>query len=61
MRGSLTCQATGCRRHPERGDTIIRVSPKGEPFLGLCTEHYRLGLDILMGDAPNPLVPKEDQ
>jgi hypothetical protein len=35
------CQHDGCMRHPDSGDTIIRTSPKGEPFAGLCeAEHY---------------------
>lgn len=33
------CAAAGCDRHPAKGDTIIRISPKGEPFQGLCEEH----------------------
>jgi len=39
------CQAEECMRHPDSGDTIIRTSPKGQPFAGLCAEEHYPGLD----------------
>jgi RF-1 domain len=39
---SFGCSFPGCERHPSKGDTIIRISAKGEgqPFIGRCAEHY---------------------
>jgi len=34
------CSFTGCERHPQKGDAIFRVNPKGEPFEGRCSDHY---------------------
>lgn len=33
------CKRKGCKKHPSKGDNILRVSPKGYPFEGLCVEH----------------------
>lgn len=37
---AFQCDFAGCTRHPSKGDTITRISPKGQPFRGLCDEHY---------------------
>jgi hypothetical protein len=34
------CSFPGCDRHPSKGDTILRISAKGGPFVGRCAEHY---------------------
>lgn len=43
------CAAYGCQRHcRDDGDAVLsRISPKGpgEPFVGLCQDHY--GLDTV--------------
>lgn len=35
-----TCDYEGCEHGIETGHALYRVSPKGEPFVGLCEEHY---------------------
>ena len=37
----VVCSHEGCTRSVVNGDAIHRISPKGGPFAGLCTEHYR--------------------
>lgn len=37
---SMGCSFPGCDRHPSKGDTILRISAKGAPFVGRCVEHY---------------------
>lgn len=39
-RSDFTCQHPDCLAHPRDGDAIIRTSPKGGPFRGLCARHY---------------------
>lgn len=34
------CIEDGCTKGPSTGDALHRVSPKGEPFKGKCTEHF---------------------
>ncbi len=34
------CDHEGCERSIASGDALHRVSPKGSPFVGLCTEHH---------------------
>lgn len=35
----MGCKQDGCTRHPSNGDLIIRTSPKGQPFEGVCEKH----------------------
>jgi len=37
---SMACSFPGCERHPSKGDTILRISAKGVPFVGRCEKHY---------------------
>lgn len=39
-KGRFSCAAAGCAAHPSKGDTITRISPLGEPFVGLCAVHF---------------------
>lgn len=39
LENDFTCEHFGCNRHPSKGDTIFRTSPKGEAFRGRCEEH----------------------
>lgn len=34
------CDYEGCKNGLETGHALYRTSPKGEPFVGLCSEHY---------------------
>ena len=34
------CDFEGCERGIATGHALHRVSPKGEPFVGLCAEHF---------------------
>lgn len=46
---SFVCQRYGCTAHPsQKGVVIYRISPKGEPFRGLCDKH--------IGDAADPVT-----
>lgn len=36
----MTCDREGCEVDVRKGGTLYRVSPKGEPFVGLCSDHY---------------------
>lgn len=40
MTSLFGCSFPGCDRHPAKGDTILRISAKGTPFVGRCEEHY---------------------
>lgn len=40
---SFGCSFPGCDRHPAKGDTILRVSKEGLPFVGACVGHYGEG------------------
>lgn len=33
------CSFPGCERSLSNGDSIIRISAKGGPFIGRCAEH----------------------
>jgi hypothetical protein len=35
------CEVPGCLAHVDHGDAIHRTSPKGGPFRGKCTPHFR--------------------
>ena len=35
----VECEVEGCDGHVSRGDIIIRTSPKGGPFRGMCEDH----------------------
>ena len=37
---AMQCDHEGCDRSTEDGYALHRVSPKGEAFVGLCTEHH---------------------
>lgn len=36
----FSCSFPGCDRHPSKGDTILRISAKGQLFVGRCEDHY---------------------
>ena len=38
---SFVCAEPGCWASPGHGAALHRISPKGGPFVGLCTEHMR--------------------
>jgi len=53
------CYAEGCMRHPASGDTIIRTSPKGQPFKGLCAdEHYQEPADPVIAGIEHALLSR---
>jgi hypothetical protein len=37
----MKCAHPDCERGPATGHALHRISPKGEDFVGLCTEHMR--------------------
>jgi hypothetical protein len=37
------CSFPDCGRNVADGDTILRISAKGTPFVGRCSEHYGPG------------------
>lgn len=43
MAKNFGCSFPGCDRHPSKGDTILRISAKGVPFVGRCEHHYGPG------------------
>jgi hypothetical protein len=45
------CEVDGCLAHVDLGDAIHRTSPKGGPFRGRCTRHFRE-----MGEQPDPVA-----
>lgn len=45
------CSFPGCERHPKHGDTILRISAKGAPFVGRCEDHY--------GDESGPELARQ--
>lgn len=46
---NYTCSWDSCEAHPEKGDAIMRTSPKGGPFEGLCIPHYRVWKRMRIG------------
>lgn len=48
------CIEPGCDAHPARKGSppIFRLSPKGQPFVGACPEHYAKH-DAPVGEAPD--------
>lgn len=40
-RSHYGCEHPGCLAHVDHGDAIHRTSPKGGPFRGKCTRHFR--------------------
>lgn len=61
MSGSnFGCARPDCDRHPQRGDTVYRVSPKGEEFVGLCEEHLAEPVDPEIRDLVRALEGKRE-
>lgn len=50
---SMGCSFPGCERHPSKGDSILRISAKGVPFVGRCVEHY--------GDESGAEMARQDE
>jgi hypothetical protein len=66
MADSFECVNKECNRHPSKGDTITRISPKGTPFEGACDEHFEMEQDLyyekqqdMMADAIDEEARKE--
>lgn len=38
--GYFGCAMPSCDRHPMHGDVIVRTSPAGELYRGLCSDHF---------------------
>ena len=51
QKSNYGCEVPGCLAHVSLGDAIHRTSPKGGPFSGRCTKHYRE-----MGGAPDDIA-----
>lgn len=53
---SYGCSFPGCDRHPSKGDTILRISAKGGPFVGRCADHYGNEEGAIMAEADERAV-----
>jgi hypothetical protein len=48
MARNFGCTYPGCEKHPSKGDTIYRISPKPGPFVGRCKEHSNVDQDLIV-------------